>query len=254
MERFGPDRTLIDQAQPELGFRDYGVVAIEVWNEPNTSVFWGGPPDPVHFAKLVRRAYGGVVSKGLAGSVKMVPGGLTPDGEESPYMSERAYTSAYLRELDEVHVDRLSVHLYAHYALKDNGAERHILDRYNDIVLGAQDAGFGSTRRWITEIGFATAKPDPTTTPRAYNPAPPKANETMQRRRLIDAYLYLEDEDRKIDSFIAHRVSDGPDEPNNLGVGTIQVQGDGSLKFVDRPAYCRLARKVGAEPAVCSEP
>ena len=73
----------------------------------------------------------------------------------------------------------------------------------------------------LSEIGFATAKPlyDSVTNPNAYDPQPVKANQTAQRRRLMDAYLYLENEDRKIDSLFVHRVSDGFDEPNNLGVG-----------------------------------
>jgi len=75
----------------------------------------------------------------------------------------------------------------------------------------------------------------------------------------MDAYLYLENEDRKIDSLFVHRVSDGFDEPNNLGVGRHEYDANGVLRFIERPAYCSLARRVGAEPElwdpeVCSGP
>jgi hypothetical protein len=51
------------------------VAAYEIWNEEDLELFWGGPPDPAAYARLLRAAYPAV--KGAAPRAKIVFGGLT---------------------------------------------------------------------------------------------------------------------------------------------------------------------------------
>jgi len=239
LTRWGPQVTGTPEAP-----KDYGVIAIEVWNEPNLDVFWGTPegqpfsPNANRFAKLVDLAYDEVVALGLQDGLTVLPGGLSPDGT-----TPKQFMTDSLNRIRELNPDlaarlKLSIHLYANGIPSTKRAGEVIGTKYEDLVAGAAAAGYGSTHRWITEIGFPSAK--------GGRLDPPRASEKTQRQRLLEAYLRFSD-NRKVKAFLVHRLIDDPEPSgeNNL-FGVIRANNS------HRAVYCKLAKQ--ALPANRTQP
>lgn len=230
------------------GAADFGLRAIEIWNEPNTAKFWKAPRDPSRFARLVNKAnlaieaYDGPsrLTRPSLGPVLVLPGGLSPEDQDAHRYLDNTLDPARGAGADD-HltfgaigqpnaVDALSVHLYSSFTDSTKDARSRIRADYLRLSDVMTTRGFANTPRWITEIGFPTVPGPPRGIP------PEAASPIRQCRRLRDNFLRFAMRD-KVDVFIAHRLIDPPPEDadkNDFGV----INRDLSNK----PAYGVLRR------------
>ena len=191
LDEFGPAH---GDAQHPLGDDDYGLIGVELWNEPNLNKFWpSGIRSAGRFAQLTEEGSDAVTSRNLRSSVKVVPGGLSPAGAD-PVTFTRQFLDALFAdgtgphgELDDI--DAVSLHLYADNVARDVAATadlkeelRLILAQYDGYGQSI-DPRMGTLQHWVTEVG---ARSDP-------DPNHPKVKHSVpdQERRVCDAYLQL---------------------------------------------------------------
>jgi hypothetical protein len=251
LERWGPPHEDVDTPGAQtVGSSDFGVVAIEVWNEPNSPEFWGSasevddwdPPTNwrTRFAELVVEADAQVTQERLQAAIQVVTGGLSPTGKPvGPYLGEALPMMAGAP-------DAIGAHLYANRATRDgNGADSaaaRLGEQYDELIRARDGAGLQSRPVWVTEIGFPS-------NPWAPQVNRPNVSAESQRRRLIEAYARYTAR-AEVAAFIVHRLQDpGREEdgalrePENYGV----IADDAVFK----PAYCELAARRSAVPAGC---
>ena len=123
----------------------------QLWNEPNSPLFWKPSPDPGGYLDLLRAFTSAV--KGVDRDARIILGGLFPTPSGGISMDEflRALYEGGGRQL----FDAVALHPYAR-------TPRDALDR----VAQARQVmrGFGDTDKpiWITEVGWASAGTPPT--------------------------------------------------------------------------------------------
>jgi hypothetical protein len=212
-------------------------LAIELWNEPNTTEFWGGPADPTAYAQLVASGYQAVKSVDsvmpvLAGSVNM---SALPRGGNMRWDDFlRAFYATPMPDGVPVRdrFDGLSVHPYPAPGAADVVASA--IERLRASLAISRDAG-DDAPPWVTEVGLTT------------NPAydEPSGVPAGQQGPLL-----VEIEDAALSlgarAFIVHRLVDADpttSTPWEGGIGVTAFRAQ-SLK----PAYCRLAYRNGANP------
>jgi hypothetical protein len=124
------------------------VRAWEVWNEPDSRLFWRPDPDPVGYTKLL-----------LAGSAAIRaadPGALVIGG--SITFGNTTFVEAMYENGAKGSFDALSVHPYTLTRAPDDERDRfHSVTAILDDVHAAMDRnGDGDTPIWVTELGWAT--------------------------------------------------------------------------------------------------
>jgi len=203
-------------------YKDDGLTAIEVWNEPNFADFWGGTRSPERFADLVQVAYDEVEERELENVITVVPGGLSPHQNAD---NTWEYTADYLDALGQGNpaVGAVSVHLYAKRRVRsDRKAREQIAAQFFSVAVMHGSRGYTSpgTPVWITEVGFPESI-DGWTGKRA-------ANKFTQRRRLCSAYVRM----RAAKMFIVHRLYDDAVKEDGAHFGTYDVvAGQGRQAF-----------------------
>lgn len=189
-------------------------VAIEVWNEPNSGHFWGGPPDPKRYVELLEVAHAAV--NRVDPTMPVLLAG------PAPRIDRRAQWDGFLRRVyahgaAEVS-DGLSLHPYATQA----GPQ---VPQVVEQVRGAK-ALVGELHPgapiWVTELGFSTR-------PGARN----RVSELRQAALLADVYLRLREEGAT--AILFHRLREvRTGNPTEDGYGITRVGGE------RKPAFCAL--------------
>ena len=130
-------------------------MAYEVLNEPNLPFEWGGPPDPIGYARLLAAAQRGVK--------RADPGAIVLAAGLSPYTGGQGGSIEdveYLRQLYAAGArgafDALGAHAYAGDRPPDLdpwacGMCFRRVERYRQVM---EEAGDGGTPVWITEFGY----------------------------------------------------------------------------------------------------
>ncbi len=195
----------------------YGdAIGIELWNEPNSAKFWGGPPDPAAYAALVQETAPAIQAANP--HVPVVTGGLVPyraaDDKGIPPLDflRQAFAAGGLQSADAI-----GAHPYPFrgYGEDFQGAIRIELARY----LQAMDE-FGSRKPiWVTEVGVAEAQ--------GYTPY-------EQADALVRIYVMLR-RVADVPVVIFHRFVDQGADPVESTYGIVEA--DGTLK----PGYCAIA-------------
>ncbi len=120
----------------------------EIMNEPNLREFWGGPPSPEGYAKLLE-----VCSKAIKGAdpgAKILFGGLS--GVPLDYI-ERAFKAGA-----GAHFDVMNVHPYQWAGLPEGGIIRQI----SSLKRLMEKYSIAGKPIWFTEIGNSSGKINPT--------------------------------------------------------------------------------------------
>lgn len=230
----------------KFGAPKYGIIGIELWNEPNEKRFWGVDPqtqvfnaEPDRFSRLVNRAATEINGTQFGSQILVLPGAVSPLGKLPVSFLYDALRYDAPEEgavpggdpIDDINgyirpesIEAISFHLYANRAPKDDKALRTVRLNFNHFLKQFEVLGLANHPKWITEIGFPT------------NPnsdlGGPKVNGTRQCRRLRDSFQLLKG---PVDMFVVHRLMDVPpaDEDENYGVLRIDN--------VERPAYDMMA-------------
>jgi polysaccharide biosynthesis protein PslG len=142
VERYGPNGTLWKQHPdvPKLPITDW-----QLWNEPNSPLFWKPSPDPGQYLRLLRTFNSAV--KGPDPQARILLGGLFPtpsDGISLDRFLSSLYEGGGRRLFDAV-----AIHPYARTprdAIARVGQARGLMRRFGD----------SDKPIWITEVGWAS--------------------------------------------------------------------------------------------------
>lgn len=134
-------------------FKNKPVLAYELWNEPDSSIYWTSP-DPVAFADLVARATSGI--KTADSTAKVVTGGVVL-GPDLSYLYRLAGQTSKLSQVDAigVHPYRFDSFIYNNpYKRVSNSPEAFAADQ---AVLSNLMSAAGQTKpMWDTEAGYSS--------------------------------------------------------------------------------------------------
>jgi hypothetical protein len=126
---------------PKLPVTDW-----QVWNEPNSPLFWKPKPDPARYLELLRAFAGAAHDTDPA--ARIVLGGLFPTPRGGVTMDD--FMEALYRDHAQDFFDAAAIHPYAanpQDALARTSELRDVMDRN-----GNEDG-----RIWISEVGWASA-------------------------------------------------------------------------------------------------
>ena len=207
-------------------------VGIEVWNEPNYPLFWGGWPEPDLYAKMLKEVAGALHQR--APGMPVVSAGLSPHSDSD---NNAIGFSNFLEKMYEFgaaqEADAIGIHPYPGVGPGQDyiadvrvylGKTQNVLRKYND----------SDTPLWATEFGVST------TGPHAFEPG-------HQGRALVELYELMR-RVHKVDLAIVHRFVEDPGMAGReAGFGVL------SQSLNPKPAYCDLAQvRVGsAMPSSC---
>lgn len=223
--------------------RRFPRAVLEVWNEPNLSIFWRSGPDPERLAELQALAFDEiravdpaivVLAGGLA--INQAPGHpvapVTPGDIPLREFLDRAYSA---QPSIAGHMDAISFHPYP-YGLH-LGAGSVFADSFADVR--AVTTAHGDTGRplWVTETGIASEG----------SFAVSEEEQADLISRLVRRLATMPD----VKAILLHRLLPPPTE----GPGSTE-RGYALLRAISaapepKPAYCTLAALAGTEYERC---
>jgi polysaccharide biosynthesis protein PslG len=198
-------------------------VGIEVWNEPNYEIYWGGPPDPESYAEMLKQVATAIHASNH--SMPVVTAGL------SPHINDDTDAMAYETFLRRVYAtgaaqfaDAIGTHPYPNRRYTEDylGNIRVNLFRYHRVMADFGDAG---KPMWVTETGVSNTGED-----ESFNPE-------QQADALAKVYTLMRRIAHPIPVVVYHRYIDQPGHPRVKEQGYGVVTGGGQPK----PAYCAMA-------------
>ena len=134
--------------------------AIEIWNEPDSEIFWRGAPDPAGYAGLLRASYSRI--KAVRPDVTVVTGGMVGNHYE---FLQGIYAAGGGGNFDAVGVHTDTACLLtspAEYYRDPNGrVGRYSFTGYREVHDVMTANGDGAKGVWMTEIGWGTGSRKP---------------------------------------------------------------------------------------------
>ena len=197
---------------------------IEVWNEPNFAPFWGGPPDPDQYSRMLSTVAGAFTDSPMP----VISGGLSPhgDGASSKLAIDQ---STFLRKMFQngaaQMVDGIGTHPYPGTSSPGTIVDqlRARLGELRDVMT---EFGEPDKPLWVTEVGVSTTGKD-------------KLTEDQQAKALVDIYDTLR-RVRQVPTVVFHRFISGTGvSDREPGFGVFDGKGD------RKPAFCAVAGVVG---------
>lgn len=185
--------------------------ALEVWNEPNLAMEWGGQViSGGEYVEMLAGAYATINSADPEGYITVVSAGLAPTGVTDGVTA--VDDRLYLRQMYEAglanHTDAVGIHPYgwanapwAHCCGPENGAPTHndhptffFLNTIEDYRRIQEEFGDSARRLWATEFGWGTMD-------QLGRPVPAEASffnfvdEQLQAEYIVAAYKIAQDWD-----------------------------------------------------------
>lgn len=191
----------------------YPKAAIEIWNEPNMTWFFGGGPDPARYTRLLKLAYASV--KSVNPAMPVVAGAFAPFLYYSTdrNMSVRDFLQGMYDAGARDHMDAISIHAYP-YDMDFSVSYKAIAH-----VKETRDANDDDVPLWISEYGIPTTGEGAVT--------------ESQQALLLPALTKAFHADPEIRATLIHNLS----EPRS----TRQDWGVAKADLSPKPAYCALA-------------
>ena len=195
---------------------------IEVWNEPNYEIYWGGQPDPESYGEMLKAVVPAI--KAANPSMTVVTAGL------SPHINDDADAIAYETFLRRAYAtggpqlaDAIGTHPYPNRRYVEDylGNIRVNLFRYLRVM---SEFGEENKPMWVTETGVS-------------NEGDEGFDLQQQADALAQIYNLMRRIDHEIPVVVFHRFVDQPGSPRIKEQGYGVVSGNGNLK----PAYCAVA-------------
>ncbi|MEM9650872.1 MAG: beta-galactosidase [Actinomycetota bacterium] len=141
-------------------YRPLGVHTWQVWNEPNSSLFWSTGPDPEHYGRLLGPTVDAILSVDPEATV--VSGGLAPglDRPEDGWLSPESFLQRLAATGALARVDAVGVHPYSFPArpLDQSSAPWNTFLRLPAIRELLLELDAGPDTLWITEYGAPTGE------------------------------------------------------------------------------------------------
>ncbi|MGH2985121.1 MAG: hypothetical protein ACRDLO_00335 [Solirubrobacterales bacterium] len=220
-------------AAAQIALRYPQSLAIEIWFEPNSDMFWGGPADPAGFSALVGAAADAIHATGTG--VGVYSGGLAPGSAASDKIEFGSFLSQALDAGGVQRADAIGFHAVTDTPFKPG-------DQPTKGYLGR-------LRIQLQTMNTALADHDApkpiALTQLSYSSAPGFYTEAQQGEALVSSYELV----RRIAAVplvIVARLLDNGDGSKVQGFGVLRS--DRSPK----PAYCELAAARGvAIPPGC---
>jgi hypothetical protein len=203
---------------------------MEIINEPNTKLFWGGNVDPAAYSTLFKQVDDAIDAANP--DMPVVTGGLASSyTDDSSGLSTQTFLNKLYEHGAAQEADAVGIHVYPHKPYNEDyiGSVRIRLGQELAIM---QRHGAAGQPMWITETGISTAGQDHYTQP-------------QQANALVRIYnLYRRVSGLKIPVVIVHRYQDQPQSgfPNERGYGVFDQAGQ------PKQSYCALAAVRGKHP------
>lgn len=139
-------------------YQPRGVTSWQVWNEPNSELFWSTGPDPDRYGRLLAATAAAIRS--VDPDATIVSGGLAPalDRLDDGWLSPATFLRGLLDAGVMAEIDAVGVHPYSFPArpLDEESAEWNSFLRLPDLHRMIVEADAGPDRLWITEYGAPT--------------------------------------------------------------------------------------------------
>jgi hypothetical protein len=220
-------------ATAEIARRYPQAYAIEVWFEPNGSIYWGSEPDPAAFSALVKAAADAVHATGTGVPVwtgGLAPGMASPEKIEYPIFLSQALDAGGIQSADAI-----AFHAVTEVPFKpgDDPTQGYlgrlrIQAQYLQTALAAHGV---SKPIVFTQLSYSTG--------------PGEYTEAQQAEALVSSYQ-LTRVMPGVAAVVVSRLLDNGDGSKVAGFGVLHS--DRSPK----PAYCQLAAARGvATPPAC---
>ena len=222
-------------AAAQIALRYPQSAGIEVWLEPNSPHFWGAPPDPHAFSKLVGEAAAAIHATGTG--VGVYSGGLSPGQAAAGQHHMDQFLSQALAAGGIEKADAIGYHAVSDVPFKPgHDPTKGYLGRMR-INIQSLNAELNHANVnlpiAITQLSYSTAGP------RSYT-------DDQQAEALVSSYEIL----RRIADIpivLISRLLDNGDGSKVQGFGVLRSNGS------KKPAYCELAAARGAPtPTGCS--
>ncbi len=132
------------------------IQAWEIWNEPNTSLYWRPEPDPGAYATLLKNAY--LAIKYADPSATVLLGGLAND--ESPYQPQYVWypPEEFLNAIYEngggPYFDAVGRHPYTH----PNEGTPALIEKLDRLRSVMEAHGDEDKPIWLTEFGYSAMR------------------------------------------------------------------------------------------------
>jgi hypothetical protein len=197
---------------------------IEVWNEPNYEIYWGGTPDPESYGEMLKAVIPAI--KAANPEMPVVTAGLSPhqhdvaDAMAYETFLRRAYATGGPQLADAIGTHPYPLRQYHEDFL---GAIRIDLFRYFRVM---SEYGEASKPMWITETGVSNE-----------GEGEEDYSHEQQADALTRIYTVIRRIDHPIPVAVFHRFADQPGSAREKERGYGVVSGGGSPK----PAYCAMA-------------
>ena len=202
-------------------------LGIEIWNEPNYDIYWGGDADPKSYGRMVAAVVPAV--KAANPAMPVVTAGLSPhiNSEKDAMAYKKFLRRAYATGGPQL-ADAIGAHPYPNrlYSQDYLGNVRTHLFRYQG-VMGQN--GDGDKPIWVTETGISTAGKEAFT---EEHQAEALARIYTQFRRIANVPVV-----------VFHRFVDQPDSPRDGERGYGVLNGGGGPKAAIAPSH-RLAERA----------
>ncbi|HYU59247.1 MAG TPA: hypothetical protein VEK39_00675 [Solirubrobacterales bacterium] len=196
---------------------------LEIWNEPNYEIYWGGPPDPQAYGQMLGQVATAVDA--VAPNMPVVSAGLSPHiHDESDAMAYESFLRQAYQTGGPQLADAIGTHPYPNRRYTEDylGNIRVNLFRYFRVM---SEFGDGDKPMWVTETGVSNEGDDE------------QFDLDQQADALAKIYTMLRRVAHPIPVVVFHRFIDQPGSPRVKEQGYGVVNGAGQPK----PAYCAVA-------------
>ena len=204
---------------------------IEVWNEPNYPLFWGGWPDPDLYAKMLRLTADAIHS--AAPGMKVISGGLSPHADTDKNAIGFSNFLTRLYELNAAQkADAIGIHPYPGVGPGEDYIE-DVRVYLGKVQIVMRRNGDGDRPLWVTEFGASTSGD--------------KAYSEESQAKAIPAFydLFRRASGMNIPVAIVHSFVEPDMAGRETGFGLLNKD----LSF--KPAFCAMlaAREVAGVPS-----
>ncbi|HUC01834.1 MAG TPA: cellulase family glycosylhydrolase [Candidatus Paceibacterota bacterium] len=149
-------------AEVAARYKNEGVNAWEIWNEPNNYSFWAPTTDCAAYTALLKATYPAI--KAANPNAIVVTGGLSPASTDGNNTSPTDFLSCIYTHGGKGYFDAVGDHPYTFPAFPsaDNGGAWDQMSATTPSLRSIMVAnGDANKRIWITEFGTPTDGPDP---------------------------------------------------------------------------------------------